>query len=219
MSEQMIGALVNATWQTLSMTTLACFIGMLFGIPMGALLQVTQKKHLTPCPLLHRSLSVLIDTMRSIPFIIFLVLLIPVTRLIVGTSIGTGAATVPLSLAAIPFVARLIDNALAQVPPGLIEAAQAMGASPLQIVIKVLLPESLNALVRAATLTWVTLVGYSAMAGAVGGGGLGQMAIDYGYERFNIRVMLYTVLLLVIYVQCIQRLGDYVVHLLIKIKS
>ncbi|MGL6176924.1 MAG: methionine ABC transporter permease, partial [Vibrionaceae bacterium] len=154
-------------------------------------------------------LSTIVNIGRSIPFIILLVVIIPLTRLLVGTSIGTTAAIVPLCVGAIPFIARLVEGALVEIPDGLIEAAQAMGASTLQIIMKVLLPEALPAIIHGATVTLVTLVGYSAMAGAVGGGGLGDVAIRYGYQRFDGTMMLITVVILVILVQLIQSIGDY----------
>ncbi|GAL07607.1 methionine ABC transporter permease protein [Photobacterium aphoticum] len=157
----------------------------------------------------NRILSVITNIGRSIPFIILLVAIIPFTRFVVGSSIGTAAAIVPLTVGAIPFIARLVEGALLEVPSGLVEAAQAMGATPGQIIRKVLLPEALPGIVNAVTITLVTLVSYSAMAGTVGGGGLGDVGIRYGYQRFDGTVMLITVIMLVILVQAIQSLGDY----------
>ena len=157
---------------------------------------------------LHRAVTLLVNIIRSIPFIILMVLMIPVTQCLVGSSIGTWAAIVPLSVSAIPFLGRIVESALSEVAEGLIEAGHAMGATPLQIVVHVLWPEALPAIVRGITLTAVALVGYSAMAGVVGGGGLGDLAIRYGYQRFEIDVMVATVVLLVVLVQLLQWIGD-----------
>ena len=163
-------------------------------------------------PGLNRVLALVINATRSVPFIILMVAIIPFTRLIAQTSIGTTAAMVPLSVAAIPFMARIAENALREIDPGLITAARAMGASPLQIIVKVLLPESLPGLVAGVIVTLVSLVGYSAMAGAIGGGGLGDMGIRYGYQRFLPEVMLAVVVVLILLVQAMQSLGDWLVR-------
>lgn len=210
MSTVMIGLFLSACWQTVMMVAMSCVIAVILGLPLGIILLITGKNHLLPRPTLHRVLGLITNGMRSIPFIILMVAIIPLTRLLVGTSIGTAAATVPLSLAAIPFVARLVETAMEQVPRGLIEAAQSMGASPLQIIYKVLLPESSATIVRGITLTLIALIGYSAMAGVVGGGGLGDLAIRYGYQRFEISVMLLTIAILIIFVQGIQMIGDWI---------
>lgn len=210
MSPQMIGELVNATWQTIIMVFFSCFIAVLIGLPLGILLYITGKQQLLEKPGLNRFLSIIVNIGRSIPFIILMVAVIPITRFIVGTSIGTIAAIVPLSLAAVPFVARLIEGALAEVPKGLIEASQAMGASLWQIVSRVYVAEALPAIVRGITLTLVTLVGYSAMAGAIGANGLGDLAIRYGYQRFEVGVMIVTIVILVLLVQLFQYIGDYI---------
>ena len=208
MSHEMLNLFIKATGQTLLMAGLSCAISIILAIPLGIILLITQSGHLLPRPQLNRALSLIVNAWRSAPFIVLLVAIIPFTRLIVGTSIGTLAAVVPLTLATIPFLARLFENAFENVSQGLIEAAQAMGASNLQIVYKILLPESLPMLVRNVTLTLVTLVGYSAMAGVVGAGGLGDVAIQYGYERFETNVMIITVILLIIMVQVMQMIGD-----------
>lgn len=207
--ERMFWFLFDALGQTLLMVVSAGFIGFLLGFPLGILLHLTKPYGLLQNRVLNFLLSTIVNIGRSIPFIILLVVIIPLTRLIVGTSIGTTAAIVPLCVGAIPFIARLVEGALVEIPDGLIEAAQAMGASTLQIIMKVLLPEALPAIIHGATVTLVTLVGYSAMAGAVGGGGLGDVAIRYGYQRFDGTMMLITVVLLVILVQLIQSIGDY----------
>src|SRR5512138_420893 len=204
----MLGPLLEAFWQTLVMVTVSSTIAGLLGVPLGIVLVVTAPGHILPRPLAHRVLGAVVNAGRSTPFIILLVAIIPFTRLVVGTSIGTAAAVVPLTVAAIPFVARLAEAALREVDPGLVEAAQAMGASPAQIVLKVLLPEARPGLVAALTITAVTLISYSAMAGAVGGGGLGDMGIRYGYQRFQPEVMLVVVVVLVVLVQAVQSLGD-----------
>ena len=201
--------LLIATWQTIYMVFIASFISVLFGLCSGVLLFITSKNQLVANRKFNHSFGFIINVTRSIPFIILMISIIPLTRLIVGSSIGTNAAIVPLTLAAIPFFARIAETALAEVPQGLIKAAQAMGASSWQIIYKVLIPESLLSLIKGATLTIIALIGYSAMAGAVGGGGLGELAINYGYQRFNATVMLETVILLVIIVQLIQSSGDY----------
>jgi len=208
MSQAMIQLLLDALWETLLMVGFSAGIAGLVGIPTGVVLIVTDKGHILQNRAVNRILGSIVNTGRSIPFIILLVAIIPLTRLIVGTSIGTSAAIVPLTLAAIPFVARVSETALREVDPGLIEAAQAMGATPLQIVTKVLLPEALPGLVAGLTITVVSLIGFSAMAGAVGGGGLGDLGIRYGYQRFLPDVMLAVVVVLIVLVQGMQSIGD-----------
>ncbi len=210
MSHQMIGLLISSTWQTVLMVLVSCAVAVLGGLPLGVALLVTRKHHVLEGVSVNRFLAALINGVRSIPFIILLVAITPFTRFIVGTSIGTVAAMVPLTISAIPFFARIVEAALKEVPDGLIEATTAMGASPWQIITKVLIPEALPALVRGVTLTLITLVGYSAMAGAIGGGGLGDLAIRYGYQRFEIRIMIITVLILIAMVQLMQWGGDFV---------
>lgn len=205
-----LGLFEHATWQTLEMVFIAAFFAILLGLPLGVLLFVTRNAHLFKKPVMHSALGFIVNVVRSIPFIILLVAITPLTRFIVGTSIGTKAAMVPLAISAIPFFARLVESAISEVSTGLIEAALAMGATVSQTVRKVLIPEARSPIVRAITLTLITLVGYSAMAGAIGGGGLGNVAIMYGYERFDIHIMVVTVLLLIVMVQCFQWLGDWV---------
>lgn len=200
--------LISGTAQTLEMVFISALFAVVFGLPLGVLLFITRNPHLFKRPIMHSVLGFTVNVLRSIPFIILLVAITPLTRLIVGTSIGTVAAMVPLAISAIPFFARLVESAMSEVPVGLIEAALAMGASTAQIVGKVLIPEARSTIVRAITLTLITLVGYSAMAGAIGGGGLGNLAIMYGYERFEIRVMLMTVVILIVMVQLFQWSGD-----------
>ncbi|CDH06333.1 D-and L-methionine transport protein (ABC superfamily, membrane) [Xenorhabdus bovienii str. oregonense] len=208
MSEGMILLLAKGVWETLVMTFVSGFFGFVIGLPAGVLLYVTRPGQIIENGALYRILSALVNITRSIPFIILLVWMIPFTRLIVGTSIGLQAAIVPLTVGSAPFIARMVENALLEIPSGLIEAARAMGATPLQIVKKILLPEALPGLINAATITLITLVGYSAMGGAVGAGGLGQIGYQYGYIGYNATVMNTVLVLLVILVFLIQLSGD-----------
>ncbi|MBX9705741.1 MAG: ABC transporter permease [Gammaproteobacteria bacterium] len=209
MSQAMISLILQACWQTLYMVIVASVLSTLGGIPLGLLLFATRKNGIWPKPVLNKTLGFVVNMLRSIPFIILLVAIIPFTRFIVGTSIGTNAAIVPLVVGAIPFIGRIVENALEEVPYGLTEAGLSMGATPWQIAWKFLLPESLPGVINGLTVTAIAIVSYSAMAGAVGGGGLGDVAISYGYQRFDLRVMLITVVLLIILVQVIQSIGDY----------
>jgi D-methionine transport system permease protein len=211
-NQAMLSMLWDATLDTLIMVGSGTILATVVGLPAGILLTTTAPNHILEQPLLHRALGGIVNIGRSIPFIILMVAIIPFTRKLVGTSIGTAAAIVPLTVAAIPFVARLVDGALKEVDAGVIEAAESMGASPPQIIYKVMIPEALPALVLAVTLTAVNLIGYSAMAGSIGGGGLGDLAIRYGYQRFRGDIMLITVIILVILVQGIQMLGDKIAH-------
>ncbi|WP_434359418.1 ABC transporter permease [Parasalinivibrio latis] len=211
-NSRLVDLLVSALGETLTMVLVAGAIGFVLGIPLGVLLHLTKRGSLLENRTLNKVLGSVVNVGRSIPFIILLVAIIPFTRFVVGTSIGTAAAIVPLTVGAIPFIARLVEGALIEVPSGLVEAAQAMGATPLQIITKVLLPEALPGILNGVTITLVTLVSYSAMAGAVGGGGLGDVGIRYGYQRFDGSVMMITVVMLVILVQLIQSSGDYLVR-------
>ncbi|ELJ8644754.1 ABC transporter permease [Vibrio cholerae] len=204
--------LLTATWQTLYMVAIAGAVGFALGIPLGVILHTTKKEGLLENLPLNRALGALVNIGRSVPFLVLMVAIIPVTKLIVGTFIGTTAAIVPLTIGAIPFVARLIESALLEVPTGLVEAAQSMGATPLQIIRKVLLPEALPTILNSVTITLVTLVSYSAMAGTVGGGGLGDVAIRYGFHRYDITIMAVTVVMLIVLVQIIQSIGDALVR-------
>ena len=198
--------LIIATGETIYMVLVSTFFALLIGLPFGTILYTSGR--VKPNPILHRTLAGLINICRSIPFIILLVALIPLTRIIVGTSIGIHAAMVPLTLGAAPFFARLVDNAYQSLPSGLIDAGYAMGTNTWQMIRYILLPEARPALIHAMTVTAITLVNYSAMAGTVGGGGLGDLAIRYGYQRFNPGMMLATVAILVIIVQLLQMGGD-----------
>lgn len=201
--------LFQATWQTIYMVFISSFISIIAGTVLGVWLFLTAEKQAHANKGVNQIVGFIVNVVRSIPFIILMISILPLTRLIAGTTIGTNAAIVPLTLAAIPFFARICESALAEVPYGLIEAADSLGATTWQAVRKVLIPESLPSLIRGATLTIIGLVGYSAMAGAVGGGGLGELAINYGYQRFNVLVMLETVVVLVVIVQLVQLAGDY----------
>ena len=194
--------------ETLYMVVAAGLISALIGIPLGVLVHITRPGQIVARPVVHRILGTVVNAARSVPFIILMVAIIPFTRLLAGTSIGTTAAIIPLSIASIPFVARIAEGALNEVPGGLVEAAESMGATPYQIITRVLLPEALPGLIHGMTLTLVTLVSYSAMAGAIGGGGLGDLGIRYGYQRFDPVIMLATVVVLVFIVQLIQSAGE-----------
>lgn len=204
--------LINATWETIYMVGAAGLVGFIVGIPLGVILHTSKKGGLLENTRLNKALGAVVNIGRSVPFLVLMVAIIPVTKLLVGTFIGTTAAIVPLTIGAIPFVARLIEGALIEVPSGLVEAAQSMGATPLQIIHKVLLPEAMPTIINSVTITLVTLVSYSAMAGTVGGGGLGDVAIRYGFHRYDITIMAVTVAMLIILVQIIQTIGDAVVR-------
>ncbi|MCY9844501.1 methionine ABC transporter permease [Vibrio caribbeanicus] len=204
--------LINATWETIYMVGAAGLVGFIVGIPLGVVLHTSKKGGLLENTRLNKALGAVVNIGRSVPFLVLMVAIIPVTKLLVGTFIGTTAAIVPLTIGAIPFVARLIEGALIEVPSGLVEAAQSMGATPLQIIHKVLLPEAMPTIINSVTITLVTLVSYSAMAGTVGGGGLGDVAIRYGFHRYDVTIMAVTVAMLIILVQIIQTIGDAVVR-------
>ena len=210
MSQDMLVLLVEALGETLYMVAVSTFIAAVLGIPLGVIIVSTGRGHILENLSVNRVLGTIANATRSTPFIILMVAIIPLTRVLAGTSIGTNAAIVPLSIAAIPFVARVVEAALREVDYGLIEAAQAMGASPFQLICKVLIPEALPSIVLGLTLTVISLIGYSAMAGAIGGGGLGDLAIRYGYQRFQVDVMIATVVILIVLVQVVQSAGDRV---------
>lgn len=202
--------LFQALYETLYMGTIALVIGALIGIPLGILLVVTRKNGIWQNLVLHQILNPIINILRSIPFIILLIAIVPFTKLLVGTSIGTTAAIVPLTVYVAPYIARLVENSLLEVDDGIIEAAKAMGASPLQIIRYFLLPEALGSLILAITTAIIGLIGSTAMAGAVGGGGIGDLALVYGYQRFDTMVIIITVIVLIIIVQVIQSLGNFI---------
>ena len=208
----MLDLFASSLWETLIMVGISGLVGGLLGVPLGVFLRLTDDGGVLENGPVNKLVGWLVNAVRSTPFIILLVAIIPFTRLITGSSIGTAAAVVPLTIAAAPFVARLVEAALREVDHGLVEAAQAMGATTSQIVWKVLLPEALPGIVAGLTITFVSLTGYSAMAGAIGGGGLGDLGIRYGYQRFLPDVMLAVVVILIVFVQAIQSLGDWVVR-------
>ena len=203
-------------WNTVYMVAISTFFAVLMGLPMGVILTITDKGHIQESPILYKVLETIVNVGRSFPFAILMVALIPFTRWIVGTSLGTTASIVPLTVAAAPFIARLIETSLKEVDRHILEAAIVMGSNTWQIITKVLLPEALPSILSGITLTIVNLIGYSAMAGLVGGGGLGQVAIQYGYNRFNTFIMVVTVVLLMILVQVVQWIGNGLVKAVLK---
>lgn len=206
--EMLFGLLWKSLLQTLHMVAVSGLVGSLIGLPIGVFLATSGKGELFPAPRLNYVIGLIVNAARSTPFIILVVAIIPFTRLLTGTSIGTTAAIVPLTIATVPFFARLVEAAIREIDKGLIEAARAMGATPMQIVVKVLLAEARPAILLAFTMTIVSLIGYSAMVGAVGGGGLGDLGIRYGYQRFMPEVMLAVVIVLIVLVQLVQSAGD-----------
>ena len=197
-----------AIWETVYVTVLSTAFAIVLGLPLGVLLVVGEKNGVLPLPkgLMH-VLNVVINLLRSIPFLILMIMVFPLTRAIVGTTVGTVASIVPLVIAAFPFVARLVEGSLREVNPNIIEAAQSMGATPMQIICKVMIPESVPSLISNATIAITTILGYSAMSGIIGGGGLGKIAINYGYYRYKFLVMLIAVILLIVLVQIFQSVG------------
>lgn len=208
LDETTISLLLKGLFETIFMTFVSGFFGFVLGLPVGITLYLTKKEQLLENGFYNRTLSVMVNVFRSIPFIILIVWMIPFTRVLVGTSIGVYAALVPLSIGAAPFIARLVENSLLEIPAGLIETARALGASPLQIITKVLLPEALPSLINNVSITLITLVGYSAMGGAVGAGGLGQIGYQYGYVGYNAFIMNAVLFLLIALVFVIQFSGD-----------
>ena len=197
-----------ATWETIYVTLLSTLFSIILGLPLGVLLVVGEKDGVLPLPAwLLQTLNVVINLLRSIPFLILMILVFPLTRLIVGTVVGTTASIIPLVIAAFPFVARLTETSLREVSPNTIEMAQSMGASPFQIIAKVLIPESVPSLISNATIAITTILGYSAMSGIIGGGGLGKIAINYGYYRYKYLIMFAAVVLLIVLVQIFQSVG------------
>ena len=205
-----------ATWETIYMVIISTVLAYLMGLPLGVILVITEKGHILENIPLNQILGFIVNVFRSIPFIIFLILVIPLTKLLVGGFIGTVASMVPLTLAAVPFVARLVETSLKEIEWGLIEAALSMGANTWQIITKVLLPEASPSLILGVAITTINLVSYSAMAGIVGGGGLGTLAYYYGYQRYQTLVLLVTVVILVVMVQGVQLLGDTLAARVVK---
>lgn len=197
-----------AIWETVYVTILSTFFAILIGLPLGVLLVAGEDGKILRVPrwLLH-VLNVIINLLRSVPFLILMIMVFPLTRLIIGTVVGTPATIVPLVIAAFPFIARLVEGSLREINPNIIETAQSMGASPLQIIVKVMLPEAVPSLISNATIAITTVLGYSAMSGAIGGGGLGKIAINYGYNRYQYLVMAFAVVFLILLVQIFQSLG------------
>lgn len=215
-NDVLIPLMIKALGETVYMVFASMILASIVGIPLGVLLLVTSPNQIFETGPVNKVVSVIVNIIRSIPFIILMVAIIPFTRLIVGSSIGTTAAIVPLVIASIPLIGRLVETSLREVPHGLIEAAQSMGATPMQIITKVLLPESLSSITAQLTTVLIVLVGESAMAGTIGGGGLGDLAIRYGYQRFLPEVMLATIVVLVVLVQIIQICGNYLAKKLDK---
>lgn len=212
MSSSLVSMIFDSFLETLVMVAISGSIGTVLGIPLGIILFVTDKKSFLPMPVLNVVLGAIVNALRSVPFIILLVAIIPFTRLVVGSSIGTAAAIVPLTISVAPFIARIVETSLREVDKGLVEAAQAMGATNLQIVTKVLLPEAMPGILAGLTIAVISLIGYSAMAGVVGGGGLGDLGIRYGYQRFMPEVMWPVVIVLIVLVQGLQSFGDRLVR-------
>lgn len=209
MSTELLMEILIASGETLYMVTLSGLIAVALGVPLGVILFAARHPHLWGKQGVYRYLGLFINAVRSMPFIILMIACIPATRWIIGTSIGTTAAVVPLSIAAIPFVARLLDNVLQEVSNGLIEAGLAMGATSWQVLRHIVLVEALPSLIQSIAMTLINLIAYSAMAGTIGGGGLGDLAIRYGYQRFDTKIMLITTMILILFVQVFQQLGDW----------
>ena len=208
MSAEMRPLLSKALGETIYMVIVSMAISTAIGVPLGVLLHVTARGGILDAPMVNRFVGGIVNAVRSIPFIILMVAIIPLTRLIVGSAIGTTAAMVPLVIASVPFIGRQVETSLREVPHGLVEAALAMGATPMQIITRVLLPESMPGIVSQLTTVIIALVGESAMAGAIGGGGLGDLAIRYGYQRFRPDIMIATVVILIVLVQLVQFAGN-----------
>lgn len=217
-TSEVIEMIKQGIYETLYMTLVSTFFGYLIGLPMGVLLCVTGKDGLKPNALIYKVLDIIANIVRSIPFLILLILLIPFTRLLLGQSYGSTATIVPLVAAAIPFIARMIESSLKEVDAGVIEAARSMGASTFRIIVKVLLVEARTSIITGATIAIGTILGYSAMAGTVGGGGLGDIAVRYGYYRYQTDIMIVTVVLLVVLVQIFQSIGMLIANRLDKRK-
>ena len=208
-TEQIREMILNGILETLYMTVVSTLFGYVFGLPMGVLLCISDKDGLKPHPVLYKILDFIANIVRSVPFLILLILLIPFTRFLLGKSYGSTATIVPLTVAAIPFIARMVESSLKEVDNGVVEAARAMGAGTMRIILRVLLVEARTSLITGATIAIGTILGYSAMAGAVGGGGLGDIAVRYGYYRYQTDIMIVTVILLIVIVQIFQSVGEY----------
>ena len=204
------GILQLGVWETIDLTFISAFFAYLFGLPLGILLSVTDKGGIRPIPWLNKIVGFIVNIFRSIPFVILMIAVLPVAKAVVGTALGNKAMIVTLIIAAVPYVARMVESSIKEVDSGVIEAAQAMGTSSVKIVFKVLIPEAKPSLLVGAVISLVTILGYSAMAGTIGGGGLGMIAINFGYQRFNDNVVWICVLLTVIIVQIIQEVGMFI---------
>ena len=208
--ENLVELLYKPLIETVYMIGMSMIFSVIIGLILGTILVVTSDNHIMPSKIINTILSNVINITRSFPFIILLIVLFPLTKLIVGTKIGTTAAIVPLSFAATPFFARMVETALRDIPWGIIEAALAMGSTPMQIILKVMIPEAMPSIIQAVTTTTIGVLGYSAMAGSIGGGGLGDLAIVYGYQRWRTDIMIITVIVLIILVVIIQLIGDFI---------
>ena len=218
-TEQIREMILNGILETLYMTVVSTLFGYVFGLPMGVLLCISDKDGLKPHPVLYKILDFIANIVRSVPFLILLILLIPFTRFLLGKSYGSTATIVPLTVAAIPFIARMVESSLKVVDNGVVEAARAMGAGTMRIILRVLLVEARTSLITGATIAIGTILGYSAMAGAVGGGGLGDIAVRYGYYRYQTDIMIVTVILLIVIVQIFQSVGMLIANRLDRRKS
>lgn len=218
-TEQIREMILNGILETLYMTVVSTLFGYVFGLPMGVLLCISDKDGLKPHPVLYKILDFIANIVRSVPFLILLILLIPFTRFLLGKSYGSTATIVPLTVAAIPFIARMVESSLKEVDNGVVEAARAMGAGTMRIILRVLLVEARTSLITGATIAIGTILGYSAMAGAVGGGGLGDIAVRYGYYRYQTDIMIVTVILLIVIVQIFQSVGMLMANRLDRRKS
>jgi D-methionine transport system permease protein len=218
-TEQIREMILNGILETLYMTVVSTLFGYVFGLPMGVLLCISDKDGLKPHPVLYKILDFIANIVRSVPFLILLILLIPFTRFLLGKSYGSTATIVPLTVAAIPFIARMVESSLKEVDNGVVEAARAMGAGTMRIILRVLLVEARTSLITGATIAIGTILGYSAMAGAVGGGGLGDIAVRYGYYRYQTDIMIVTVVLLIVIVQIFQSVGMLIANRLDRRKS
>lgn len=207
-----INLLLTSTLETLYMVFFSTLFSLILGFPIGILLVVTREGNIFEMKKFNSILQVIINMLRSFPFIILMIILFPLSRLVVGTTIGATAAIVPLSIAAAPFVARIVEGALLEIDPGLIEASQSMGANNWMIIFKVMIPECFGSLIHGITVTIISLIGYSAMAGTIGAGGLGDLAIRFGYLRFKLDMMIYAIIIIIILVQIIQSTGNYIVN-------
>ena len=217
-TNEVTAMIIEGLWATLYMTLVSTLAGYVFGLPLGVILAITDSNGLRPNAVVYKVLDVISNILRSIPFLILLILLIPFTTLLVGKSYGSTATIVPLVIAAIPFIGRMVESSIKEVDPGVIEAAKSMGATTFQIIWRVLLVEARTSLITGSTITTGTILGYSAMAGCIGGGGLGDIAIRYGYYRYQVEIMIVTVVLLVVLVQLFQTLGMFIANRLDKRK-